>query len=299
MGLPQALHGEVFTTADAAHHGLDRNRVHRLLKERRIWQVLQGAYACCTVERSWDTSLRALRLILSPRAIVCDRTAAWVHRVDTLRYFEFDAVPPVETCVLPDRTRVRRAQCTPRSRDLAEHDIVEINGVRVTTVLRTALDLGCLLWREPALAAMDGCLRAGGLSRADVEAELPRFRRRRGVVQLRELARLTDPRAESPGESWTRLALLDAGLPPPTPQWEVLDDGIVRYRLDLAYPYAKVAIEYDGEAFHDSPEQRARDVRRRQWLHEHGWTVIVVRKDDLLAENRSVWLDAVRLALRG
>ena len=47
---------------------------------------------------------------------------------------------------------------------------------------------------------------------------LPRFRRRRGVVQLRELLELVDARIESARESWTWLEIHDAGLPLPEPQ---------------------------------------------------------------------------------
>ena len=56
------------------------------------------------------------------------------------------------------------------------------------------------------------------------------------MIQLRELIARVDTRAESARESWTRLAIHDAGLPRPTPQYWVLIDGHPTYRLDLAYP---------------------------------------------------------------
>ena len=112
-------------------------------------------------------------------------------------------------------------------------------------------------------------------------AELERFAGRRGVIQLRQLIEIAHELAESPGESATRLAIIDAGLPPPELQHWVTVNGVPTYRLDLAYPAHRVAVEYDGREFHDSPEQRAKDAARRRWLREHGWTVIVVTKDDL------------------
>ncbi len=43
-----------------------------------------------------------------------------------------------------------------------------------------------------------------------------------------------DGRSESSGESFTRLAIADVGLPVPTLQHWVHDGGVPVYRLDLA-----------------------------------------------------------------
>jgi hypothetical protein len=110
---------------------------------------------------------------------------------------------------------------------------------------------------------------------------------------------LADPRAESPGESWTRLEILDAGLPKPELQWWVCIDGVPTYRLDLAYPKSKVCVEYDGVAFHDqTEEQRQHDRERRKWLRDHGWKVIVVKKESFKNQALTAWLLELREALR-
>ena len=140
-------------------------------------------------------------------------------------------------------------------------------------------------------------MRRHGISRRELEREVNRFHGRRGVIQLRELIPLADADAESPGESFTRLAIADDDLPPPQLQVWVCVDGVPTYRLDLAYPHHRIAIEYDGRAFHDSPEQRARDEARRRWLRDHGWTVIVVTKDDFTPGARRRWLDDLRRGL--
>jgi hypothetical protein len=170
--------------------------------------------------------------------------------------------------------------------------------VKVTTPLRTALDLGCRLSRRDGLAALDGFARTCGVTRAELEAELPRYRRRRGVVRLRQVVPLVDGRAESPSESWVRLDIADAGLPKPELQWWVLDDdGRPVFRLDLAYPLSKVAVEYDGIEFHGSDEQRAADAARREWLRARGWTVIVVTKGCFKGPALDSWLSDLRRAL--
>jgi hypothetical protein len=168
----------------------------------------------------------------------------------------------------------------------------------VTSPLRTAMDLACSLSERDALACLDGFMRAFGVTLEEFEAALPRYRRRRGVVQLRRLVPLATPLAESAGESWTRMAIVQAGLPTPEPQYWVWHRGRKRYRLDLAYVSAKIAIEYDGREFHHKKKQRAKDARRRRWLEEHGWTVIVVTKDSFTFDAWMSWTSQISAALR-
>lgn len=46
------------------------------------------------------------------------------------------------------------------------------------------------------------------------------------------------------------------------------------YRIDLAIPEKKVAIEIDGHDFHKTRQQRTRDAKRDRFLQIHGWQVI-------------------------
>ncbi|MGH3445264.1 MAG: DUF559 domain-containing protein, partial [Nocardioidaceae bacterium] len=165
------------------------------------------------------------------------------------------------------------------------------------TPVRTAMDLGCLLTPRDALAALDAFMRTHAITDEDMRRLLPRYFRRRGVRQLRRLIPMADPRSESQGESWTRYEILAAGLPEPDPQVWIVIDGIPVYRLDLAYKKKKVAVEYDGRDFHSSPEQCDRDRKRRRWLRDHGWTVIVVDKNSFTAEALVAWRMELRRAL--
>jgi hypothetical protein len=112
---------------------------------------------------------------------------------------------------------------------------------------------------------------------------------------------LTDGRIESARESWVKLAIHDHGLPQPEPQWWVSVDGVPTYRLDFAYPHARIAVEYDGEEFHTSPRHKAADESRRDWLRRHGWLVIVVTKDNFENGPTPSWILELRgfLQLRG
>jgi hypothetical protein len=106
----------------------------------------------------------------------------------------------------------------------------------------------------------------------------------RGIARARRLADLVEPRTESMGESWLRLRIVDAGFPRPVVQIEVLDaDGRCVYRLDLGWEDERVAVEDDGEEYHSTPEQLARDRRRREDLERtDGWRVLAVGKGEVL-----------------
>lgn len=288
-----------FTTAAARGFGIDRKRLDRAVCDGLVRRVLHGVYLRSDQPDTVDTRVACAALVIAPGSVLRDRTAAWVHGIDVLTSAEHDLLPPLETCVPRFRTPSDRRGVDGGTRDLSERDVVTLHGVRVTTPLRTALDLGCHLWRREALAALDQFMRCHDLSREQLRRESARFFRRRGVVQLRRLIPLADPRAESPRESWTRLEIIDAGLRCPEPQYWIEIDGVPTYRLDLAYPRLRVAVEYDGEEFHDrTPEQKRHDAERREWLERHGWTVIVVRTGDFTGTGLQRWLAELRAALR-
>jgi hypothetical protein len=288
-----------FRTNDLASLGLTRRRLADALAEGSVRRVFTGVAVASRAADSIELRAAALALVLGPEHVVCDRTAAWLHGVDALLYQEHEILPAVEVCALRGNQPSGRAGVDGRSRDLAPQDIMIIGGVRVTTPIRTALDLGCQLRRREAYAALNAFARQHELRVETLRAAAQRFRRRRGVRQLRELLGLIDPRVESARESWTLLAIYDAGLPLPEPQVWIEIDGRPTYRLDLAYRLSKVCVEYDGFDFHERDAgQRAYDEERRDWLRHDGWIVIVVRRGDFTGDALERWLRELREALR-
>jgi very-short-patch-repair endonuclease len=47
-----------------------------------------------------------------------------------------------------------------------------------------------------------------------------------------------------------------------------------RYRIDIALPQYKIAIECDGKAYHSTPAQKARDRQKDAYLRSKGWKVL-------------------------
>lgn len=299
MVLTTPLPDSPFAVARCADHGLARRDVRRLVADGALRRLVTGVYAAADLEVTPAARVAALSLVVPRGHVLVDRTAAWLHGVDAFTVEELAAPPPIEMCALRGRHPTERRDADGGTRDLRPEDVMRLGGLEVTTPLRTALDLGCRLRRREAFAALNGLAAAHDLDApACVAATRVRFARRRGVRQLRELVAVMDPRCESPRESWTLLAILDAGLPAPEQQHWVAIDGIPTYRLDHAYPTRRVAVEYDG-AWHDcTAEQRAADERRRAWLRDQGWTVIVVKKGDFTGARLDAWLAALRDALQ-
>ena len=277
--------------------GLNTYELRRLVAARKVRRLIQGVYAPTDLEDTLDLRAEAVRLVLTEHMVLADRTAAWLHGVDHYRLDDHHGVPPLDVMAVAGSEPTRRRGTRGGKRALIGSDICRVSGVATTTPARTAADLACLFGRREAIAVLDAFMRVCGVTHPELEELVTRFAGRRGVTQLRELVTLATPLAESAGESWTRIDILDAGFPAPEPQFWIKVNGVEKYRLDLAYPQWKIVVEYDGEDFHTSPEDRARDQRRREWLRRRGWIVIVVTKEDFRRASSGDWLAELRAAL--
>jgi hypothetical protein len=289
-----------FTYRDLPRLGISRRRLRGLLSDGVVRRVVRGAYAPVALGDGLELRVRAIGLVLARGQVVCDRTAAWLHGIDMYTYAEHDLGLVVETCGPPRGAAVQRAGVDGHRRTLREDEVMDLHGVAVTTPIRTALDLACILERRDAMAALDAFRFVHELDLRSLTVTLrERYRGRRGVVQARALVPHSDPRAESVRESWVRIEIIDAGLPVPEPQVWVEVAGVPTYRIDLAYRRKRVAVEYNGFDAHESGrEQIEATAERRQWLQEHGWTVIVVRNGDFSPPGLDRWIGELRRALR-
>ncbi len=120
--------------------------------------------------------------------------------------------------------------------------------------------------------------------------------RRQGIDRLRAALPLVRERSASRPETWCRLALVDAGLPEPALNSDVVVDGRVIACVDLAYPHARVAIEYEGGHHATDRRQWVRDIERHEALAAAGWIVIRVTKEHLFTDAAAV-VARVRRAL--
>lgn len=168
---------------------------------------------------------------------------------------------------------------------VAPDEVTTINGMRVTTAARTALDIACREPFGPAVAAIDALARATRLGPDDVTALARRHPGRRGIRQARNVLRHIDPGAESPRETWLRLLLIRGGLPAPTTQIPIRNEyGVLVASMDMGWEGLKIAAEYDGDHHRMDRRQFTNDIRRAEIVNELGWIHIRVTAADAEAD---------------
>ena len=164
---------------------------------------------------------------------------------------------------------------------LADKDICEIDGHRVTTLARTVLDLLRTLSVEHSVPIGDAALRLG-LTVEELAEVAGRCIGWRGIVQARRAMNFLDARSESVGESYSRVILDRIGIPAPIPQYEVWSHGVLVGRADFCWKELRTLGEFDGMQKYGSllkPGQTAAEAvfeekRREDALRDLGWQIV-------------------------
>ena len=280
-----------FTTAEALAEGVTAKQLTRLVRDGYLRRPLKGVYLAAQVEDTKEMRGRVVSKVAPPGTVITDWTATW-YWTGLDRPGSHLELPRLDVFKFRGHDRLRNALVQSGERWLLPSDVVALDGnVRITTPIRTAWDLGRLAPRIIAIGGMDALCRGGSFEVGELVDGVERFRRQRGVVQLRGLAPVVDPRAESMGESAVRLGWKDCpGLPQPELQIPVYDAlGVLLYRLDLGVEELRLGVEYDGEAWHSTDEQRDHDVHRRTVLEDqHGYRVEVFRRRHVFGQHAIV-----------
>jgi hypothetical protein len=244
------------------------------LRTRGYRRLVHGVYADPGLELDHRLRCRGVALLLPDGLAIGGHSAAAWHGAPFAGAHDQVTVvrPPDVEWKGPRGVRVHRSR-TPFAVVTDDH------GVPVTSALRTAWDVATLEPLGTAVAALDAMTRTGAVRLADLTAMRVSGVGQWGVTRVRRAVELVDPRAESPPESRVRVALTVAHLSP-VPQHDVFDDGEWLGRIDLAFPEAKIAIEYEG-AYHFEDDQILRDDVRYARLRAAGWTVIRLSAADL------------------
>ncbi len=287
--------GQPFRTRDCNDFGLTPTMLRQAVRDHPLRQLFRGVWVDARVPDTLQLRISAVKVVAPPYAVVSDSTAAWIYGVH--------ATPPNERHIITPKLVVPHAlgrMCADasicRQAKLPPADIVEIDGLQVTSPLRTTADFLRRLWRPYALGAADAMAHAGQINGAELEEYLRQLRGYRGIRQARNLAPLIEPLAQSQGESWQRLRIIDAGFPPPTCQHEVFDEqGNARY-FDHAYPELLIAAEYDGREFHTAASDRDHDrLRRNYFERRYGWRFVIAGKEQTFGADTSFEIELGRL----
>lgn len=297
--LPPSL-GSIFAVRDAYAAGVAASR----LRAHDLSRPFRGVRS------------QALPVPESPEQVLLTRVEQYRHRMTAHEFFSHAAAAalwglPLPMGIVSERpldVSVFAPRRAPAGVGVAGHTVRPVlahvmahpeHGVAVTTPASTVAMLAVLL-RHPydLVAVADAAVRvpmhrndpAALATIEQLEAALAAGRRV-GRDRLRLALPCVSTRSRSRAETWTRLTLVDADLPEPRANYDVVEDGVWLGQVDLAYPELKIAIEYEGEHHLTDPAQWAEDIARMDRLVEAGWRVIRVTKAD-------VFRDSSRLVLR-
>jgi hypothetical protein len=254
---------------------ISRKAIACHVKAGRVVRLRRGVYAAA--QPDIFGRIAALDLAAGGRIVACLGTAASLYGFDT------EHEPRLH--VLDPGVRMRP------SPDVMVHQRVgaplrRVEGRLATAPAWTAVEVARTLWRPRALATLDAAVHIGACTPAELRQAIEEQKGRRGIVKVRELADHVDGRAESPMESEARLVFVDGGLPKPELQYRIVDRCGDLWRVDFAWPEAKLVAEYDSIDWHMGPEALLHDRLKTSRLQECGWTtvpmtVIDIRRDQL------------------
>jgi hypothetical protein len=141
-----------------------------------------------------------------------------------------------------------------------------------------------------ALALADSALRQELVDRQTL-ANLAASANGPGSPAIRRVLAAADGRSASIGESFTRAAALDAGLPAPELQYPLsFPNGPAAY-IDLAWRWFRgrevcLAVEFDGRTSHGSAGAFVADRRRRNRIESIGWGLLEITMTHVTREYR-------------
>lgn len=196
-------------------------------------------------------------------AVLSHRDAAGLHSLRSASHRLVDVTVAKQRRPL-DGVRIHRAALPPE-------DVTEVEGLPVTTVARTLVDLAGAVPADSLRKALNEAERAGTFDLRAIERVLERTRGRNGRGHAAMRAALEDLRAHDVEETRSRMedrfrALVAAhGLPRPrTNVW-------VRGReVDAWWPAAGVAVELDSWQWHRTRRSFQGDREKGNALALHG-----------------------------
>jgi len=232
-------------SSTAISHRLEAGRLHRLL---------QGVYSVGppreTEGQRWMSAVLA-----------CGNEAALSHRSAAALWGVGAELPRRTEVTVRRRCALRRTGLMVRSRpSLAASEIVERDGIPVTSIVQTLIDLAMELADGPLERAVN---EADKRDLIDSEALRAALGERRGQPGVKRLAALLDKRTFrlSDGELERLFRPLAAAAGVPVEETKALVNDV---EVDFYWPSLGLVVETDGLRYHRTPAAQASDRVRDQ-----------------------------------
>jgi hypothetical protein len=281
---------EITLSRDYLAQGYDYSEQRAMLRSGELVRIRRGAYALSDAAPSEPRDVHRQLVEATVRqssgeAVVSNLSAAVLHGLPVWD----DQLSLVHVTRGRSGGGKRRRYVHLHPGRLMRDEVVQIRGMPVTGVARTVVDLGRTLSFPRSVPIADAALHTG-LPPSDLQAAVDQAAGRQGVAAARRMCAFSDGRAESVGESTSRVVLHLAGFPKPELQYDIFDeDGGLVGRTDFCWPEHRTVGEFDGRVKYGrllKPGQSPGEVMYREKLREDrlrdlGWQVVRWTWDEL------------------
>lgn len=256
-------HDGQFATAQARACGLTPATLLGMRRRGEIHACRYGVWRFTAAPGASDPAVTAM-LACWPDAVISHASAAAFHGLERVPQ------PRLPQVTVPHgEVRKRDGIAIHWSRNLTDADILNVSGIRYTTLARTTVDLADADDPWETLSIIDDAI-ALGASRSWIYHRASALANGRGGVRMARDA--THPDAAGVFRSYLERVSAHVyrlgGIP--DPEWNVPlhdDNGLIGIVDALWRPWAVVA-ETEGLRFHTAPAARKRDARRFNRLRD-------------------------------
>jgi hypothetical protein len=243
-----------------------------------------------------ERAILAAALACVPTAAISHGSATRVHPLTTLR--PVPGPPTLSVDKRPRRTPWDEVGVRFLVSSLPPADITDVDGLRVTSIARTCIDVARITEFRDGLVVTDAALRTG-LDPGELAETLLRMKGWPGTRTAARVLRHADARRESPLESLGAAVWVEQGLPRSVPQvWIYDEDGLVG-RVDELWEDHHTVGEADGMIKYREPHigvdtnPLVAEKQRQERLEAAGLAVVRYTWDDLWKRPRQT-ADRVR-----
>lgn len=267
LGAKVRRQGGAITRRQLLDAGLSRRQIDGMVSSGLLSRRYRGIYLLANAEAGWRPQLHAALLLLGDRAVLSHRTAGALWGLCD-RASQIEAIRPNSGATPPRALTVRRIDT------LADDEWIVLDGLRVTTVARTLLDLATVLEETGLAAAFEVADRQGRVRHAAIRRVLDRGGRK-GVTALRRLYKERDPLrrpTRSDFEHFVKEAMRKRA------RFELPETNvpIAGREVDMLWRRKRLMVELDGHRHHAGEASFNSDRARDLAMETRGWRVLRV-----------------------
>ena len=269
--------------------GVPADVIDRRVRVRRLRQLHRGVYRVGPLVATRSRELAAVLACGPLHAALSHKSAGMLWQL-----LPWDESAPIDVSV-SQGNRGRRPNIRIHRVSLHAGDVTSLEGVPVTSVFRTLLDLSAVIGGRDLERVLAQAERQHGLDRSTLESLADRHAGRPGAPTLRALLVSDAGMSLTRSEAEERFLALIRKAQLPAPETNV---QLGEYEVDFVWRRERLVVEVDGFAFHSSRHNFELDRRRDGWLMSRGISVMRVTWRQLVQEPTALVARVAQLLAR-